>query len=333
MANLEQLPSGSFRYRKQIDGKKICVIFDHKPSNTEIKYAETEALNHAEAPVPRNSMKKCAEAYIDTKRNVLSPSTIRGYGTIIRTFSKEFQKTDISKLNQVSIQAEISRYAKDHAPKTTANFASFIMSVLDMFRPELMVKITLPQKVKKEPYIPTDEDVRRIMAELEGTMFEVAFRLACLGLRRSEIAALTLQDLDGDIIHINKTMQLDEANKWVISKTKTYESTRDIPIGQDLADKIRQQGYIYKGNLHSISKHLVMVEDKLGIPHFTIHKLRHYFVTKLSESNIPEADILRLGGYSSDRVMKSVYRHSTLRDMSSKREAIDKVQSVFSDLS
>lgn len=330
MAKVELLPSGSYRYRKQIDGKKICLVFDHYPSKTELKLAETDALTQAEAPVPKNALKKCADAYINTKRSVLSPSTIRGYETLIRSFSEDFAKMDINKVNQIAVQTEVSRYAKNHAPKSTENFCSFIISVVEMFRPEIRLRITLPQKVKKEPYIPTDDDVRRIMQEIEGTMFEIAFRLACLGLRRSEIAALTIKDLEGDILHINKTMQLNEHNKLVVSKTKTYESTRDIPIGKDLADKIRQQGYIYKGNLNSISKHLVLIEDRLGIPHFTIHKLRHYFVTKLSESNIPEADILRLGGYSSDRVMKTVYRHSTLRDESSRRKAIDTVQSVFS---
>lgn len=41
-------------------------------------------------------------------------------------------------------------------------------------------------------------------------------------------------------------------------------------------------------------------------------KLRHYFASKMSSMNIPEADIMRMGGWETDYVMKGVYRHSMM---------------------
>ena len=32
------------------------------------------------------------------------------------------------------------------------------------------------------------------------------------------------------------------------------------------------------------------------LPHFPMHKLRHYFASKMSAMNIPEANIMRMGG-------------------------------------
>ena len=46
------------------------------------------------------------------------------------------------------------------------------------------------------------------------------------------------------------------------------------------------------------------------MPQFSIHKLRHYFASKMSAMNVPEADIIRMGGWETDHVMKRIYRHS-----------------------
>ena len=328
MANLEKLPSGSWRYRKYINGKTIRITFDHKPTENEITLALVDKVK--DIPVTnnlvRNSFAMCCESYINAKSQVLSPSTIKAYRSIINAISEDIMTMPIDDVTQIVVQQEVNRYAKDHTPKTTTNFSSFMVTVISMFKPETAIRITLPQKVKKDPYIPTDNDVKAILSALKDTEFEIPILLGCYGMRRSEIIALTVDDIEDDIVHITKAIVENDKKEWVISSTKTYESTRDITISKALADKIKKKGYVYKGHPGNITKHLAIVEDQLGIPRFTLHKLRHYFVTKLSEEGIPEADILRLGGYSSDRVMKTVYRHSRAdKDMEANRKATSKI--------
>ncbi len=89
---------------------------------------------------------------------------------------------------------------------------------------------TLPQKVKNEPYIPSDDDIKRILECAKDTEYEIPIILACYGLRRSEICALTLDDLDGDVIRINKAKVMNEDAKWVEKTTKTTSSTREFVI-------------------------------------------------------------------------------------------------------
>ena len=97
-----------------------------------------------------------------------------------------------------------------------------------------------------------------------------------------------------------------------------------------LADKIRKQGYIYKGHPGSITKHLERIERDLDIPQFPLHKLRHYFASQMSALGVPEADILRLGGWETDHVMKSVYRHSMIeKEEQAKRDASEKLQKTL----
>ena len=188
----------------------------------------------------------------------------------------------------------------------------------------------LPQKVKNEPYTPSREDVKRILEASKGTKFEIPITLACYGMRRSEICALTIEDVEGDVVHINKALVIDSDRNWVIKTTKTTESTRDIVIPEELADKIREQGYVYKGAPNTINDFLIRTERDLGIPHFSLHKLRHYFASEMSALGVPEADILRMGGWETDHVMKSVYRHSMMeREEQAKREAAEKLRNVI----
>lgn len=131
-------------------------------------------------------------------------------------------------------------------------------------------------------------------------------------------------------VRISKSMVQNTQKEWIIKTTKTTESTREIIIPLDLAEKIRAQGHIYKGHPNSITKHLEKVEDRLGIPRFPLHKLRHYFASQMSALGVPDADILKMGGWETDHVMKSVYRHSMMeKEEQAKRAAAEKFQSTL----
>ena len=171
-----------------------------------------------------------------------------------------------------------------------------------------------------------------MLQHLYGTEFEIPFILGCYGMRRSEICALTINDIEGNVVHITKALVQDKDNKWVVKSTKTTQSTRDIIIPSETADKIRAQGYVYKGFPNSISRHMSKLEKDLGTEHFSMHKLRHYFASRMSALGIPEADILKMGGWNSDHVMKSVYRHSMIdKERDAKQEIANKLSQELFD--
>lgn len=248
----------------------------------------------------------------------------------MKTISKSFQDINIHDITALDIQAEINRLSKGRSPKTVRNYHGFISAVLGTFCPNLKIYTTLPQKVKHEPYIPSDEDVRKILTHAKDTEYEIPIILACYGLRRSEICALTLDDIDGDVVKVSKAKVLGENEEWVTKTTKTTASTREIIIPEKIAEKIKEQGYMYKGHPNMITKYLEKTQKALGIPKFSLHKLRHYFASKMSALGVPEADIMRMGGWETDHVMKSVYRHSMMgKEENAKREAAEKLQNVL----
>jgi integrase len=327
---IEKLPSGSYRIRKMYKGKTYSVVFDFKPTQKEAIQAMADELDKVKNKHKSMTFQAASEEYIESKRNVLSPSTILGYKKIIKQISDNFLKENIHDITTLDVQSEINRMSKKYSPKTVRNHHGFISAVLGTFCPNLKICTTLPQKLKNEPYTPSREDVKRILEKVKGTEYEIPITLACYGLRRSEICALTVEDLEDDILHINKALVQDENQNWVVKTTKTTSSTRNIIIPTELADKIRKKGFIYNGHPNQILKYLTRIETELNIPHFSLHKLRHYFASEMSYIGIPEADILSLGGWETDTVMKTVYRHSMMdKKENAKREAAHKFHNAI----
>lgn len=328
---IEKLPSGSYRIRKMYKGQMYTVTFEHKPTQKEAMQAMAAELDKAQTKHESLTFKAAADKYIESKKNVLSPSTITGYNVTIRQISDTFLEKNVHDITVLDVQTEINRMAKKCSPKTVRNYHGFISAVLGVFYPNLKLTTTLPQKVKKKPYFPSDEEIRKILDCAKGTEYEIPIVLACYGMRRSEICALTLDDVSGDTVTVNKAKVLNENKGWVIKNTaKTAASTREIIIPVEIADKIRERGYVYKGYPNGITKYLERVEDRLGIPRFPMHKLRHYFASRLSAMNVPEADIMRMGGWETDHVMKSVYRHAMEdRNKTAQRKASQELGNIL----
>lgn len=329
--NIEQLPSGKYRATMMKNGKRYRITYDLKPTKRQAE-ADLYDLISKEPTSPHHGLtfKEAAEKYVDMKSNVLSPNTVREYSLTCSRLSEWFNNMPIGQISQIEINKQINELASSKSPKTVRNYHGFISAVLGTFKPEMKIYTTLPQKRKIEPYIPTDDDVKRMLAELEGTEFYIPVILACYGMRRGEICALTVDDIEGDVIHIRSALAIDSEKNKVMKSTKTTESERDIMIPMEIADQIRQQGYVYQGHPNSISKCMERVEKELGIPHFSIHKLRHYFASKMltiTDSKTVQA----LGGWKTDNVLKTVYAHSLKEEQEkAKRAAVEKLSgSIF----
>lgn len=307
--NLEKLPSGSYRFKKQIKGEKVSITFDHKPSALEISRFLAECTDR----VPKSSFVNCCENYINIKEPVLSPSTIRTYYTMLRSLSDEFQRTDINDIDQVKVQNEIGQYSLNHSAKSTHNLHGFISAVLGMFRPSLHLHTTLPQKVKYEPYTPSETDIKLILSESENTAYHIPIQLGILGMRRSEICALTESDLVENHLSINKA-RVKSDRGWVIKNiTKTTEGKRVIYIPDDLIKEINENG-LFKGSPDRIIHYLHEAQDRLNIPRFRFHDLRGFYASYAHSKGIPDAVIMESGGWKSDYVMKSIYRRALEED-------------------
>ena len=121
--------------------------------------------------------------------------------------------------------------------------------------------------------------------------------------------AISKDDLNGNTLTIDKAVVLDSNKKWVTKTTKTTASNRKIDIDSELAKMIRKSGYAYPLHPSVLEQYLRTAEEKLGINHFSFHKLRHYFVSKCIDMGIDFITIRSWVGHNDLKMIQEVYAH------------------------
>lgn len=310
-------PVDHYEYR---NGKRIpvqvCITRDTA------KEALRDALIYEQTHDKKNyrTFKDALERYIEVKKDVLSPTTLRSYKSRQQNAYDSLNDLRLTQITSEVIQEWINTYSIKHKPKTVANAHGLIMAVMDMFRPEARFNVTLPKRYKAELYTPTDDDIKRILDHVKGTDLGKAVMLAAFGtLRRGEACALTYEDIKDNFIYVNKSMSY--ADGWVVKSPKTVTSVRTIKLPSKVIEALRERHTdsqeVVGMNPEAVRKAFKKVLRELNLPDFRFHDLRAYSVSARHAMGIPDVYTMSVGGYSSDSVMKSIYR----RTMSDKEEA------------
>ena len=188
----------------------------------------------------------------------------------------------------------------------------------------------MPQKVQPDLYIPTDEDIKALVSAVKDTELEIPVLLGafCM-MRRGEICGLSMSDISGDVIHVHHSLVIGADRQWHLKAPKTTTSDRYIKAPQFIIDKIQAAGHITTLTPGAVTISFMRVLERNNIPHFRFHDLRHYSASIRHALGIPDAYIMADGGWCSDKVLKSVYRHA-LSDR--KKEMSDKANAYFEKL-
>lgn len=306
---VEKVSTNTYRVRKTYKGKRYDLYFDHKPTDREVTIALAEQYDDNSTGL-KGTFEKYAKEYIENRSSVLSPASIRTYNIKLSQLSEDFRKKNIASITNEDVQIEVNDFAGTHSPKTTKTLHGFIVSVLGAYRPNLRLRTKLPQAIKKDEYEPSSDDIKRILEDVKGTRYSVPFQLGVLGMRRGEISAADISDLKDNELWIHRSKVYIDS-QWVVKESpKTDASNRKIYLPDSLVSEIYEQGCIFDGHPNALNKAIHRVQDKLGIPQFKFHMLRSYFASYAHSLGISDADILSLGGWATDNVMKNVYRKS-----------------------
>lgn len=349
LPTIKQLPSGAYHCKvsmgKDTDGKTIYLSITDYDYNTVVLRAAEAKADRKQAKVDKSagranmSLREAMERYIDTKSAVLSPTTVATYKDYLQNAFTDLQPLPISAITQEMVQIAVNNAAKTRSPKTVRNYHGFLSAVLRANRPNLILHTTLPQKIKTEIAIPTEEEVKRMVAAAEGSPMEIPVLLAaCCGMRRSEISALTWSDVNFQrgTIRIKEALVYDDKNELVQKTTKKTSSTRTIRMFPIVEEALRR----YKDTTAGDGKYITIEPDNItyrfkhllkqaGCPHYRFHDLRHYTVSVMLSLNIPKNYIAGFVGHSTERMIEEVYGHI----MASKKTSVeDQMQGYFSSV-
>ena len=219
----------------------------------------------------------------------------------------------VDRLTEEQIQRAVNELSAWRSPKTVRNNYGLLTAVLGMFRPKFSPNIQLPQREKKDIYIPTKTELKMLLEKSKGTGYYLPILLAATcGMRAGEICALTSDDIHGGKINVNKSLVCNDKGQWLIKQPKSYAGYRSI----DMPDIVKSEtenlhGKIVKYNPHSLSTGFRKLLINNGLTPFNFHALRHFYVSELFDMGLPEKYIIAQVGHSSASITKSVYDHLT----------------------
>ena len=322
MANAKKLPSGSWRCRAYDKTTKSTKSFT-AATKKEAEYLANEWLTGRKKLPPENkTVRTCLADYIELKSGVLSPSTIKGYRSLLANqFSEGFLGLALSELDGVKIQQEINIITVENAPKTVHNANGLLSAALRTYFPEFHYTATLPKVQRRVRELPLPEDVLPLFA---GTDIELPVMLALwLGLRMSEITGLKRSDIVNGKITIQRTRVRVEGGEIVEKESaKNVQSRRPLAIPapiMELIDRVDGE-YITELSGDKIYHHFTKIMQRAGFGGVTFHDLRHVNASTMLKLGIPDKYAMERGGWSTTSTLKRVYQET----FSDERQAVDR---------
>lgn len=268
----------------------------------------------------------------------LKATTLRGYRTCEKRFNSRFKTISACKLTAYQIDQEILSMGQyGLSAKTIRNTIGFLSSAYEYAMRVGQIdanpckKCSLPQGQSREVRILYREEIQGFLFALAEVMLDekVAYELALfLGLRRSEILGLKEGDVDivQGLISIHATRHRVNGED-VIQTTKTKRSTRVLALPDilvlDIArliethkhfpyektDYLIQNGFGEPLGSQALSSRLARLEEKHGLPHVTLHGLRHTYATLLHSEGVDMAQISAELGHSNLTTTMNIYTH------------------------
>lgn len=311
----EKLPSGKWRIRVQINGKRYSVTEVTKEQARErIKLIFAGIKIEEKSPL---TVGKAIDKYIALSERNLSPTTIRSYKAMRKSRFQSLMDLNLTSLTENDINRAIKDdYYDGVSVKTLKNAYSLLCSTLKEFRPGFEQKPRFPKGKKRPIVIPDENEMKKIWAEAKGTDYELPILLGSwLGLRQSEIKGLKFSDIQDGRLHVQRAYVRGEKG-FVEKGPKTESGDRWIKLPETIETLIKaiehksEDEYIVKLSSSTIYDSFKRICQKAGVKVCRFHDLRHFAASEAHLLGVPDKYAMKRMGHSTDNMLRNVYQHT-----------------------
>lgn len=265
--------------------------------------------------------------WIELYKQDVRQTTIDDYNSSFK-FLIKIQNKEINKITGIEILENLNAIPYSRRKQKTYELlkAVFQKAKLNkLIEDNPLDAIEKPKHKKTNGLAFSNSDEEKIIKILKDRNLDCFLICLYQGLRKGEMLALTNEDLDFEArtIRINKSM----SQNGVIGETKNIYSNRIMPMFNKTYDILIKYKNV-QGRIFTISrgssedKFLDIIKTNFN-KKYTIHSLRHTFITKCQEAGIPLHIIQKWVGHNiGSEVTAKVYTH--LRE-SAELENIEKL--------
>jgi site-specific recombinase XerD len=244
-----------------------------------------------------------------------SHKTIKAYKSCIRSFvnftaprhPRELQETDIRNylLHLITV--------KQLAPATVNQvFNALRFLYVELYKkPYAIGGIPRPRKEKKLPTVLSQEEVLRILSQVDNLKHKTILMLIySAGLRVGESVRLKISDIDGERKMIHLRNAKGKKDRYTLLSDTALETLREY------YKQYKPKEYLFAGaegrshlSERSVQHVFERARESAGIHKpISVHGLRHSFATHLLESGVDLRYIQEILGHSSSKTTE-IYTH------------------------
>ena len=331
----KKLPSGNYNVMLRLGGQNISIT---KPSpkecRDEARIIKSEHLAGKRAIRCNETLGIVLDKYIDSRRKVLSPSTINGYMAIRKSRFPKFMDKKISDIEnwQSVINTEIENGISAKTIRNSWGLIGSALSYVGQPIPQVQLPAVMPAT---RPWLTADQ-IKVFVKAVHGHPVEIPALLMLHSLRRSEVLGLDWSNinLNAKTIRVVETAVIGEKNKLVTkSTTKTRKSYRTIPVMiPELESALAavpekdRKGKVYKLNPNNLWPEINGICRRNNLPEVGCHGLRHSFCSLAAHVGMSEAETMMLGGWEDVGTMRRIYQHISDQD---RLKAENKISAFF----
>lgn len=364
----EQLDNGKIKYiERYIDpltlkNKRVSITLTGKDTaaNRKIAFEELQRkMDEAcsDTKITNITMSELVSRYISYQKLTVKMSTwTRNEGCLKRLSSILGEDSIVDNLTVHYVKSKLLEH--DYTPGAMNEYIKRFKAMLNWgYDNDLTTNYQLIRKLKlfkddrydriKDKYLEPDE-LSILLSRMENTKlyhwYYLTEFLVLSGLRIGEAAALTQNDINGELIYVTKNYDL---NNGIVTTPKTSKSNRTVYIQPELAQMLKKyrlwsnENQMSKGfrtdklfynssggfiSYASYAKYLREVSESTLGRRITPHTLRHTHASLLLANGVSIDSITRRLGHESSKITKEIYLHVTKQLQESDNEQIKRAR-------
>lgn len=326
------------KYRRRKDGRLETTRTDPRTGKRIHFYGKTDReidrqiMEYQSRVELGRLFQEVAEEWAELHFPTVAPTTLKGYRPALARAIDEFGDLPIKSIKPKEIKSFLVQFARGGRARKTVTTQLLIINLICSYAVEgsgdldfnPCASVSIPKGLpRKRRDAASPEDEKRVQESAD--IWLLPYLILYTGLRKGEALALTKDDIDGDVIHVRKSVY-HENNKAYLKAPKTTAGIRSVPILEPLKEKLpkRFTGFLFsedggKSPLTDMQyrRRWKAFAEATGVS-ATAHQLRHSFASMLHDLDIDVKDAQDLLGHSTIAVTQDIYTH--IRD--SRREQV-----------